>query len=313
MFWSYQSANLAHFGVMALLVGLLVVWLISRGKKLLIVDGQLSIVNEKRAAARPSLTINNQQSTINNSEVEGEGRVAMGAHLQSPISQSLNRTIPFALILLTALDLFLAHGSFNPATDPALSPLTEQGTPPVVRFINEREGNLAPPWRFTTFNAPGAKTFNANVGMYYGWQDIRGYDSIIPRQYVDLMNRLQPQANELLYNRIAPVYSQPGGDVYAALDSPLLDLLNVKYLLTEHYAPNPGWQEIYRDDAIGVYENQEVLPRAFIARRAEVLPAEQQPLTGADLRNVVFLEETPAESGALVPASPQIADARVSR
>jgi O-antigen/teichoic acid export membrane protein len=320
MFWSYQSANLVHFGLMALLSGLLVVWLISRGKQWSIVNGQLSMVNEERAAGDPSLTINNQQSTINNCDVEGKGRVARRANLQSPISQSLNRTIPLALILLTALDSFLAHGHFNPATDPALSPLTEQGTPPVVKFINEREGNnaprnspLAPPFRFTTFNAPGEKTFNANVGMYYGWQDIRGYDSIIPRQYVDLMNRLQPQENELLYNRIAPVYSQPGGDVYAALDSPLLDLLNVKYLLTEHYVPNPGWQEIYRDESIGVYENQDVLPRVFIARRAEVLPAAEQPLTSADLRDVVFLEEAPADANALIPASPQLADARISR
>ena len=34
-----------------------------------------------------------------------------------------------------------------------------------------------------------------------------------------------------------------------ALDNPLLDLLNVKYLLSEHAVPNPPWQEIYADDA----------------------------------------------------------------
>ncbi len=53
--------------------------------------------------------------------------------------------------------------------------------------------------------------------MYYGWHDVRGYDSIIPRQYVALMDQIAPQANELLYNQIAPLYSQPGGDVYAVL------------------------------------------------------------------------------------------------
>jgi hypothetical protein len=143
---------------------------------------------------------------------------------ETPISnlQSLNlinRLIPLFLISITALDLFLAHGRFNPASDPALSPWTEQGTPPVVKFINEREGTpLAPlpsPWRFTTFNAPGEKTFNANVGMYYGWQDVRGYDSIIPRQYAELMQQIQPQENELLYNRIAPIYASP-----AAMSTP---------------------------------------------------------------------------------------------
>ena len=81
--------------------------------------------------------------------------------------------------------------------------------------------------------------------MYYGWHDIRGYDSVIPRQYVQFMDRLAPQENELLYNRIAPLYSNVTGDPYALLDNPLLDLLNVKYVLSERVIPNPSWQEIY--------------------------------------------------------------------
>lgn len=227
------------------------------------------------------------------------------------------------LILLTALDLYATLGRFNPASDITLSPLAAQNVPPVVHFVNAREGinehaafppePPTPPWRFTTFNMPGEKTFNANVGMYYGWSDIRGYDSIIPRQYVQLMERIQPQQNELLYNRIAPIYSQPGGDVYAGLDNPLLDLLNVKYVLTEHVIPNPTWHEVYRDDAIGVYENSELFPRAFIARTAQVVAAADQPLLSSDLRSTVFIEEAPADPNALTPASPQLADAHISR
>jgi O-antigen/teichoic acid export membrane protein len=222
------------------------------------------------------------------------------------------------LILVVVCDLFLAHGRFNPTSDVTLSPLSEQGAPPVVRFIEQREANTgaAEPvstFRFTTFDLPGAKTFNANVGMYYGWQDVRGYDSIIPRQYVQLMNRIAPQENELLYNRIAPLYSNVAGDPYAILDNPLLDLLNVKYVLTEQVIPNPSWQEIYRDEAIGVYENSEVLPRVFIAREARVLPTSEQPLLESDLANTVFIEQTPSEENALIPASPQLADATISR
>jgi O-antigen/teichoic acid export membrane protein len=168
-------------------------------------------------------------------------------------------------------------------------------------------------WRFTTFNLPGEKTFNANVGMYYGWQDVRGYDSVIPRQYASFMEQIAPQANELLYNRIAPLYSDPGGPTYAVLDNPLLDLLNVKYVLTEHYIPNPGWQEIYRDEGIAVYENLEVLERVFVTPAGQVAPISEQPLFESDLRTVVFLEETPTEEHALTPASPQLREARISR
>jgi O-antigen/teichoic acid export membrane protein len=227
--------------------------------------------------------------------------------------------------LILAADLYMAHGQFNPAAPTALSPLEAQGTPPVVEFIQAREpwpaqaeaqianGQPLNLWRFTTFNAPGEKTFNANVGMYYGWHDLRGYDSVIPRQYVALMEQLAPQSDELLYNRIAPLYSRPGGDVYAALDNPLLDLLNVKYILTEHHIPNPGWTEVYRDEAIGVYENRQVYPRAWIVPEAQVIAVDAQPLATSDLRQVVYLDETPTVEGALVPASPQLVEAHVSR
>ena len=219
------------------------------------------------------------------------------------------------LVLLVALDLYAAHGRFNPASDPQLSPLKAENRPPVVDFINARESEFTTPWRFTTFNDAqrDEKTFNANVGMYYGWHDLRGYDSIIPRQYVQLMDRLAPQENSLLYNRIAPLFTNPFGETYAVLDNPLLDLLNVKYILTEHHIPNPSWQEVYRDPAIGVYENQEVMARAFIVPEARVATVAQQPLLESDLRNVVFIETTPAAPNALTPASPQLKTATVSR
>jgi O-antigen/teichoic acid export membrane protein len=326
MFWSYQAANLAHFGAIGLLVGLLVLWMIrgeGRGAR-----GENSTQRRREAEERREDQIRvdppnpHHPRSIERRGGEGETPISQSpiSNRQSPIAQSPNRLIALSLLAITVLDLFLAHGQFNPASDPALSPWTEQGTPPVVKFINEREGldaprpsPFAPDWRFTTFNAPGEKTFNANAGMYYGWHDVRGYDSIIPRQYVEFMNRIQPQANELLYNRIAPIYAQVGGDVYAALDNPLLDLLNVKYLITEHAAPNPGWQEIYNDGAVRVYENLEVLPRVLIAPEAQVVPADEQPLTTADLRRVIFIEEAPADPNALIPASPQLRDARISR
>jgi O-antigen/teichoic acid export membrane protein len=280
MFWSYQAGNLIHFGVVALLAG-----------------GWLWI------SASP----------------------LQGASLFSPVLQGragmAGARWAALAVALVVLDLYLAHGGFNPAASTALSPLAPQGMPPVVTFLNRREPWPARPtpgrplelWRFTTFNAPGEKTFNANVGMYYGWHDLRGYDSIIPRQYVALMEQIAPQHDELLYNRIAPLYSRPGGDVYAALDNPLLDLLNVKYILTEHAIPNPAWREVYRDDAIGVYENQEALPRAFLVPEARVIPADEQPLLATDLRRVVYLEETPANPNALTPAGLQADAPRISR
>ena len=110
--------------------------------------------------------------------------------------------------------------------------------PPVVDFLRA-DGDL---FRVTTYVGGSEKTFNANAGMLYGLQDVRGYDSIIPRQYVDYMALISEQS-ELPYNRIAPLFDwQP-----EALDSRLLDLLNVRYVLASRERPidRPGYELVY--------------------------------------------------------------------
>ncbi len=287
MFWGYQSIGLARFGAFAVTSGL-ILWLLTRTK-----------IKADRG-----------------SEINGANPRAAGTAMRAATA------LPFAFVALLALDLFGVHGSFNPATDPALSPL--KNVPPVVQFINRKEdagsdGNIHfSPFRFTTFDAPGSKTFNANVGMYYGWQDIRGYDSIIPKQYVGLMNRIADQSGELLYNRIAPIYasgtSENGGNPFAALENQLLDLMGVKYVLSELIVPNTDtWAKVYEEDSLRVYENLEAFPRTFIAAEAVVLPPAEQPLQDADLRRTVFIEEPPAAANALNPSSPETADTTISR
>ena len=287
MFWGYQSVGIARFGVIALVSGLLL-WRITR-------------------------TPHRADDQVLESD-GAPGNLTAWARLAS--------LLPYSFVALLALDLFAVHGSFNPAADRGLSPL--RNVPPVVQFINQKESTgpsseiRYAPFRFTTFDNPGSKTFNANVGMYYGWQDIRGYDSIIPKQYVDLLNRIADQSGELLYNRIAPIYASANSanrhNPFAALENPLLDLLGVKYILSELVVPNSNtWQKVYEDDALRVYENLQVFPRAFIASEAVVLPSAEQPLLDADLRSTVFIEESPASNEALVPSSPQTADTAISR
>ncbi|HEY3059382.1 MAG TPA: hypothetical protein VGL99_10450 [Chloroflexota bacterium] len=85
-----------------------------------------------------------------------------------------------AAVALVALDLYSVHGTFLPASDVRLSPLLAANKPPVVAALEQRERG-AEPWRFTTYELGEEKTFLANAGMYYGWHDARGYDSIVPR------------------------------------------------------------------------------------------------------------------------------------
>ncbi|HQE93442.1 MAG TPA: oligosaccharide flippase family protein [Anaerolineae bacterium] len=151
-------------------------------------------------------------------------------------------------VIVLLVDLVAFGVGFNPAVDPHL--LTY--TPPVVEFLRQDSGL----WRFSTFDPHGRKTFNANTGMFYDFQDTRGYDSLFSAQYVRYMGWIEPQ-NELLYNRIAP-FTQ-----FSSLDSPLTDLLNVKYIVTEEEIPLPKYKLVYQDNAVRVYENLGVMPRAF--------------------------------------------------
>ena len=158
---------------------------------------------------------------------------------------------PFAVALVAA-DLLVAGAGFYPAVDPALL----RFVPPAVQFLKQ-DTSL---YRIATLNAPGEKTFNANVGMLYGIEDIRGYDSIIPKQYADWMNLVEGQG-ELIYNRIAPFYW------YGSLDSALLNLANVKYILTTQPLPQARFALVYSGE-LNIYRNPDVLPRAFTVSRA---------------------------------------------
>jgi O-antigen/teichoic acid export membrane protein len=181
---------------------------------------------------------------------------------------------PLALALIVA-DLFVAGYGFNPAADPRLADFT----PPSVAWLQRDRS----PYRITSFGP--ANTLWPNTAMLFGIQDVRGYDSIIPRQYVETLNQIEDQLGMLLYNRIKPL-DRPG-----SLDAPLLNLLGVKYVLSEDRLNHPGYRLVY-DDEVLIYENERVLPRAFVVPRGQVLPRAQvlASLSHFDPTQVVLLE-----------------------
>ena len=97
----------------------------------------------------------------------------------------------------------IASYSFNPASDPALLDFT----PPAIAWLQAQPGE----WRYITLEDPvnTPQLMNANMTMRYGLRDVRGYESIIPKQYVDYMQTIAPQV-QLAYNRIAPIYTTYG-------------------------------------------------------------------------------------------------------
>ncbi len=151
-------------------------------------------------------------------------------------------------VVVVLVDLLAFGAGFNPAVDPALL----NYRPPVVDFLKQDTGL----WRFSTFDPHGRNTFGANLGMFYGFQDVRGYDSLFSAQYARYMGWIEPQ-DQLPYNRIAPFRE------FSSLDSPLTDMLNVRYIITEEEIPLPKYRQVYQDGAVRVYENLGVVPRVF--------------------------------------------------
>jgi O-antigen/teichoic acid export membrane protein len=163
---------------------------------------------------------------------------------------------------LIALDMMAASWGFNPASDPALLDFR----PPAIEWLQRQPGY----WRYATLDDPNQRPImNANMGWRYDLYDIRGYESIIPKQYVDYMQQLAPQV-QLEFNRIAPFYTPDDynhfGGYHRTLDSPLFDLLNVRYVIT-HKNTSVNFQEwtlAYEDEAVRIWENGSMIPRAYL-------------------------------------------------
>ena len=172
------------------------------------------------------------------------------------------------------IDAFLVSGPLNPT----IAPRDIFPTPDAIQFL-EQDPDL--------FRVSATGTIlNPNSSMVFGLSDSRGYDAVAPLRYASLVDRI-------------PGHTRIGH--YSLLEratSPLLDLLNVKYVLTESELDGK-WELAFQDTGtVRIYRNLDVLPRAFVVYRTEITEGAQQSLkriTNAnyDFRDRVLLEERP--------------------
>ncbi len=138
----------------------------------------------------------------------------------------------------------------------------------------------------------------SNLATPMGLQSIQGYNAVHIARYDKYIQAL---------NGFSQGYHD--ADVYrAGLDSPLLDLLNVRYIivpadtqpdqsaLRELKDAHPS---VYSDDRVEVLENQDALPRAWIVHSArETTQKEALKLLSSDavdLRRTALLERRPPQ------------------
>jgi len=157
---------------------------------------------------------------------------------------------------------------------------------------------------YRTIRGPlSRKVFPPNSLAVYGISDVQGYSPVLLDYYVDFMNLVEDGIcgpRRVLSLRYA-----------ASVSSKLLDLLNVKYVIT---MADPGEQmtqleqsddniHLVYDGEVKIYENKDVLPRAFVVTSYKVLRDKEAifaELTSKefDPASYVVLEEEPESRSA---------------
>jgi hypothetical protein len=195
----------------------------------------------------------------------------------------------YAVLGLTTLDLFVVGMPFNPTiASEHIFP-----KPDAIQFL-EQDLEI---YRVTGTDL----ALYPNSGMLFGISDIRGYDAVVPWRYVNLIDRVEGH------------YRFGINSLFTQVDSSLLDLLNVKYVLTDQELDG-RWELAYTGTGgIHVYRNRSVLPRAFVVYHAEVVDSAarslQRTTDGAfDFRESVVLEGAPEDwtEPPKVPSKPAV-------
>ncbi len=164
-------------------------------------------------------------------------------------------------VALVAIDLMVASRGFNPASDPELLKFT----PPAIQWL--QNAGETEDFRIITLDDPAHRPIlQANSLMRFGIADVRGYDSIIPKPYVDYMRQLAPQV-QLDFNRIAPLYTQYLGDnAENVTDNARLRYLNVRYVVAHPHVtlPQSTFTRVYEDAAVVIWRMENAFPKTFI-------------------------------------------------
>jgi hypothetical protein len=175
----------------------------------------------------------------------------------------LRRVIRFRLFVasalaITAIDLVGQNLWYYPALDYNLAYFPTAST----EFLQEHLGL----YRIARYGTDFLESPLApNTGMIYGFFDVQASDPYILEDYVSFLNLIEDHGLEAAWHRI------PNIEEERSLDSPLIDLLGVKYILTTSEIGIEGYELAFDGQGrdIKIYENKEVLPRVFIVHRVE--------------------------------------------
>jgi hypothetical protein len=120
----------------------------------------------------------------------------------------------------------------------------------------------------------------ATLAQVAGLRDVRGYDGVDPRRYVQLLLLAgEPRENDFVYGRtewLKPKVSYP--TLESVKFSPILDLLGVEYMIIRG-AVQGAFKPAFVEPDYWALRNPSALPRVFVPARVESVPDEKERLS----------------------------------
>jgi hypothetical protein len=179
--------------------------------------------------------------------------VFLGLALLSGGLLAVGRRIPRSIFLVAAVAVLLADLVPN-ALGFKVSQPADKVIPP-SRVIDSLKNDTGA-WRFAKF---GVEVIPSNTATIVGLQDIHGYDALNINRYMEVLGAVDSTmiavSNAALRRRIGPIADRD------ALESCILDMLNVKYVMTVADIGGP------RPEPVSLLNNR-YLPRAYLVSQA---------------------------------------------
>jgi len=211
--------------------------------------------------------------------LRGSGRIGRGAFVA-------------AALLLVAADLGRHAGRLN-VMQPKASIFRAPVPGDAIDFLQRRRAADGPGriLRYEPHPTQFAGILPPSTAAPYGIEDALGFDSMNLAAYQELMAALDP-AIPIKRGNFRGVRNA------AALASPLVDLLNVRWVLAEDDGPLPGLV-LARGGPVAIHENPDALPRAFLV--GEVRPIADAAARIAALADPAFRPDLRAYSEGSIP------------
>ncbi|MCS7223008.1 MAG: YfhO family protein [Armatimonadetes bacterium] len=233
----------------------------------------------REAAFHPLLLPNTLQSLINGLVIGGltSGLIIWAKYKRASSGNGGLTLLQVLTIAICAADLLAVSWSQHPqASREALFFRT-----PALNWLTEHQGL----WRVVAAGTDPIRGWTpSNTLTVYKLRDIQGSDSLVLGRYQSFLKTWDERA--------------PGFSV-RSFDSPLLDMMSVRYILTPNRlkeAEKASLRAVYKGE-IWIYENRTALPRAWFAREVATVSDPKEALkgmvtAGKKSTNKVFLENS---------------------